>query len=1216
MARDVEWVTHSHKVVAGIERLLGIVGHDGASVRGYVITGDEDFLRGHPEALSDMEAAWEKLGGLLADNPQQEKRLAALAPLIAERLALTRTYVDLRKSGGVEALQGRVRRGEKTLDEIFRIAAEMTAHEAALLKGREMTSRASARITEEVIVLASVLAFALVGGALWLLARELDSRRKGEQALRESEERLRRAADAAELGIWMWEPAGDRIVWENEWPYEILGVARTAEPVTAARFAAEFIHPDDVAAFEQAVGATVQDGARLFYQGRFRRPDGGQRWVQLTGKPEPGPDGSCLRVLGTVQDITAPKQAETTLRQNAGLFATLVEQAPGGVYVVDAQFRLQQVNAQAQPVFASVRPLIGRDFAEVMEIVWGPEIGAQCTAIFRHTLETGEPYISPRFAEQRHDIGVEEAYEWETKRVTLPDGQHGVVCYFFEVSERARAAEALRVSEERWRYALEVSELGAWELNLADHTAWRSLRHDRIFGYAELLPEWTFEMARQHILEEDRPLVDGSFERAMAEHTDWSFEARIRRADGAVRWIWAYGKSINDADGHPIRMFGLISDITGRKQAEEALRVSEGFNRSIIESSPDCIKVLDLEGNLLSMVSGMELLGITDLAPLLGKPWIELWEGADDRAAADAAVATAAAGAEGHFAGFFRTLRGEDKWWDVVVTPILGTDGQPSRLLAVSRDVTQRQQAEEVLRQSAAQFETLVNEAPLGVLLIDADFRIRQVNPTALPAYGNIPDLLGRDYAEILHILWPKAQADAAVKQFRHTLETGEPCFVPEMIEKRADRQTTEYYEWQINRIPLPDGRPGVVCYFRDISERVLAQQEIRESEERYRSLFNSMDEGFCIIELIFDESQQPVDWRYLEVNPSFETLTGIHDILGKRIRDLVPDHEEYWFEIYGKVVLTGEPVRFVNEAKGLDRWFDLYAFRVGGAGSLKVAVLFTNITERKRAEAEILSLNQELESRVAERTAELRTVVYTLEAEMAERRRLEEEILGVGERAQARIGQDLHDDLGQQLAGLAMLAQLLSDQLSAESHPKAADAARLKTFLTESISTTRNLAKSLYPVELERGGLMLALYDLAHRTELRAGMVCTVREDAAFRFEKAAEIHLYRIVQESIGNALKHGNARHIAIGCTAREGASTLTVTDDGSGFERPKEGKWAGMGLHLFQYRARLIGAAVTVARGEHGGCQVSCSMGISKATQTRALRGDSTRASLPS
>ena len=434
------------------------------------------------------------------------------------------------------------------------------------------------------------------------------SPRESEEALRQSEERLRLVTDAAELGLWTWHPDGDRISWDNDRIYDIIGISRTAAPITAARFAAEFVNPDDRAAFEQAIADTVQNGARLFYQGRFHRHDGALCWVEFTGVPVQGPDGVCLRVIGTIQDITKPKQAE------------------------------------------------------------------------------------------------------------------------------------------------------------------------------------------------------------------------------------------------------------------------------------------------------------------------------------------------------------------------------------------------DVLRQHSAQFETLINEAPLGVVLIDADFRIRQVNPTALPAYGDMPELIGRDFADVLHILLPKAQADEVIQQFRHTLETGESCLVPEMIGQRVDSPTTEYYEWRINRIPLPDGRHGVVCYFRDISQRVLAQQKIRDSEERYRNLFNSIDEGFCVIEMIFDGHQKPVDWRYLEVNPAFVTLTGIHDIVGKRIRELVPDQEAYWFEIYGKVVQTGEAIRFVNEAKGLeDRWFDLYAFRLGGPDSRKVAVLFTNITARKQAEQALDRLNAMLEQRVLERTAELSQANADLQAAIAAKERLRE---------------------------------------------------------------------------------------------------------------------------------------------------------------------------------------------------------------------------------
>ncbi len=141
----------------------------------------------------------------------------------------------------------------------------------------------------------------------------------------------------------------------------------------------------------------------------------------------------------------------------------------------------------------------------------------------------------------------------------------------------------------------------------------------------------------------------------------------------------------------------LRATLAERERVEGALRASEAFNRSIVESSPDCIKVLDLEGNLLSMEAGQELLGIEDIQPLLGTPWVEFWEGAGDRAAARAAVEMAAAGGEGHFVALFRTHHDLRKWWDVSVSPVLDAHGQPTRLLAVSRDVTERHEMEDIL---------------------------------------------------------------------------------------------------------------------------------------------------------------------------------------------------------------------------------------------------------------------------------------------------------------------------------------------------------------------------------------------------------------------------------------------------------------------------------------------------------------------------------------
>jgi PAS domain S-box-containing protein len=172
-----------------------------------------------------------------------------------------------------------------------------------------------------------------------------------------------------------------------------------------------------------------------------------------------------------------------------------------------------------------------------------------------------------------------------------------------------------------------------------------------------------------------------------------------------------------------------------------------------------------------------------------------------------------------------------------------------------------------------------------------------------------------------------------------------------------------------------------IQCNIRDITERKRAELRLRQSEEKYRTLFNSVDDGFCIIEVLFDENNKPVDYRFLEINPSFERQTGIPNAQGKRMREIAPQHEEYWFEIYGKVALTGESVRFQNQAAQLHRWYDVYAFRFGEPQGKTVAIVFHDITWHKRAEEEIQRVNQQLEQRVAERTAELEAANKELEA-------------------------------------------------------------------------------------------------------------------------------------------------------------------------------------------------------------------------------------------
>ncbi|HYV20398.1 MAG TPA: ATP-binding protein [Verrucomicrobiae bacterium] len=174
---------------------------------------------------------------------------------------------------------------------------------------------------------------------------------------------------------------------------------------------------------------------------------------------------------------------------------------------------------------------------------------------------------------------------------------------------------------------------------------------------------------------------------------------------------------------------------------------------------------------------------------------------------------------------------------DYLVKPFSAREllARVSAHLAMAR---MRREAGEALQESHDRFEALFSAAPLGVFLVDDGLRILQVNPQARPAFGDIEgvlgrDLLGADFVEVMRVLWPREFADEVVERFRHTLVTGESYFEAERVEERLDRKVREYYEWRIDRIALPEGRHGVVCYFTDISRHVLARLALAEADRR-----------------------------------------------------------------------------------------------------------------------------------------------------------------------------------------------------------------------------------------------------------------------------------------------------------------------------------------------------------------------------------------------
>jgi signal transduction histidine kinase len=237
-------------------------------------------------------------------------------------------------------------------------------------------------------------------------------------------------------------------------------------------------------------------------------------------------------------------------------------------------------------------------------------------------------------------------------------------------------------------------------------------------------------------------------------------------------------------------------------------------------------------------------------------------------------------------------------------------------------------------------------------------------------------------------------------------------------------------------------------------------------------------------------------------------------------------------------------------------------------------------------------SFQKQLEERVGERT-------QALTREMAERQRLEEEILKISEREQRRIGHDLHDSLCQHLTATALAGQVLGERLAAKSLPEAADASKVVALVEDGIDLARNLARGLYPVEMEAEGLMAAFQQLANNITKGAKIRCVFECDKPVLIhDDAAATHLYRITQEAVRNAISHGKAKRIGINLSEGNRLVRLSIEDDGVGI--PEEGQPTdGLGIRIMAHRAAMINGTFSIEPAATGGTVVTCCLPKAKA-----------------
>jgi signal transduction histidine kinase len=211
---------------------------------------------------------------------------------------------------------------------------------------------------------------------------------------------------------------------------------------------------------------------------------------------------------------------------------------------------------------------------------------------------------------------------------------------------------------------------------------------------------------------------------------------------------------------------------------------------------------------------------------------------------------------------------------------------------------------------------------------------------------------------------------------------------------------------------------------------------------------------------------------------------------------------------------------------------------------------------------------------------------------DITEREQLERALLNISAREQQRIGQDLHDGLGQHLTGIAFMAKVHEEKLAKTNAADAADAAKIVRLVNEAVQKTRELARGLFPVMSDPQGLMSALQFWAREVEDIFGVCCKFEcEFPVLIQDNAAATHLYRIAQEAVNNAIKHGKARNVVVKLTAENGYGTLLIADDGAGIPEERANS-PGMGLHIMGYRSSMIGGRLLVKRNAMQGTSVSC------------------------